>query len=314
VVESVGLSSELPGGENFYRWEVNPEGFARGSMSMNSLGMDEDYLHTYNIQLVAGRSFSEDVISDAKEAVVLNEAAVKYLGWTPDNAIGKEFEIIYYTNQREDRHCKVIGITKDFHYQTLHHAVEPLVMHINKHPYYSDFLTVKVNNADVATTVDMLQAKWKAFHPDKPLEFLFVDDQLQKQYASETRISTIFSSFALLSIIISCLGLFGLSAFSAQKRMKEIGIRKVLGAGLLQIVKLLSLEYVVMVTLANVIAWPLAFYFSREWLSSFPYRTTMGVGIFAFTLFVALGIALVTISVQSIKAALINPVKTLKSE
>jgi putative ABC transport system permease protein len=313
-VVGVALSSEIPGGENFYGLEVNPEGFPKNAMSMNSLGMDEDFASTFNITLITGRSFSVDIPSDGTQAVLLNESAVKFLGWTPESAIGKSFELTVYTSEREHRKGQVVGVTRDFHYQSLHNRIEPLVMYINKHPYYSDFLTIRTSNIDLLAVTGIVRAAWKEFHPEKPAEFFFLNDSLQKQYQAESRISSIFSAFAILSVAISCLGLFGLSAFSAQRRTKEIGIRKVLGANVSQIVSMLSREYLGLILLANAIAWPVAYFASAQWLETFPYRVDVGVGILFGTLLFALIVALLTVSIQSIKAALVNPVKTLRSE
>jgi putative ABC transport system permease protein len=314
TIENAAVSSEIPGGENFYGLEINPEGFPKFSMSMNSLGMDEDFIQTYSITLKAGRTFSKEIPADEKQAFILNESAVKFLGWTPESAIGKTFDCVVYTNQREERKGLVIGVVSDFNYQTLHNRVEPLVMFINKHVYYCDYLSVRTSEQNIPKLVTLLKTKWKEFHPEKPLEFRFVNEQLQKQYQAEERISAIFSSFAVLSISISCIGLFGLSAFSAQRRIKEIGIRKVLGASVTQILQLLSKEYVALILLANLLAWPIAYYASNWWLGNFPYRIELGLDILLTTLALALLIALVTVSIQSLKAAIVNPVKTLRSE
>ena len=313
-VEGVAVSSEIPGGQNFYGFEVNPEGFPKNTMSMNSLGMDEDFVKTFNIEIMTGRNFSASIPSDEAQSILLNESAVKFLGWTPESAIGKSFELIVYTSKREERKAQVVGVTRDFHYQTLHSKVDPLVMYINKHPYYCDFLTVKTSNGNLFELTKMLRATWKEFHPEKPGEFFFLNDSLQKQYQAETKVSSIFSSFAVLSVVISCLGLFGLSAFSAQRRTKEIGIRKVLGANVMQIVSMLSREYFWMILIANAIAWPVAYYASIQWLRTFPYRIEFGVGILISTLLLGLIVAILTVSIQSIRAALVNPVKTLRSE
>jgi putative ABC transport system permease protein len=313
-IESAAVSSEIPGGQNFYGLEVNPEGFPRNTMSMNSLGMDEDFISTYKIHIVSGRNFSRSMTSDETSSFILNESAVKFLGWTPDSAIGKRFEFVVYTSQREERKGEIVGVVSDFNYQTLHNKVEPLLMYINKHVYYTDYLTIRTSTSNISTTVDLLKRKWKAFHPDKPLEFQFVNDQLQKQYQAEEKISAIFSSFAILSVTISCMGLFGLSAFSAQRRTKEIGIRKVLGANVTQILKLLSKEYIVMIAIANVLAWPIAYYACSWWLEKFPYRIEVGMEILLATLILAMLIALVTVSIQAVKAAIVNPVKTLRTE
>jgi putative ABC transport system permease protein len=313
-VISVALSSEIPGGAAFHGFEVNPEGFARETMSMKTLGMDEDFLSTYNLQLVSGRGFSEEFRTDGAEAFVLNEAAVRFLGWTPESAIGKAFELVVFTNERDERKGKVVGVVRDFNFESLHHAVEPLVLYINKHVYYSDYLTVRVRPGDVSEMVTMLEQHWKTFHPEKPLDFFFLNDRLKLHYKSEMQTSTIFTSFAVLSVIISSLGLFGLSVFSAQRKTKEIGIRKVLGASVSQIIKLLSIEYVIMISAANLLAWPLAFYLTEQWLGSFPYRVAIGVEMPAVSLAFALIVTLITISIQSVKAALINPVNSLKNE
>jgi putative ABC transport system permease protein len=313
-IKSAAVSSEVPGGQNFYGFEVNPEGFPKFTMSMNSLGMDEDFISTYGIPLAAGRDFSKNIPSDETQAFLLNESAVRFLGWSPQSAIGKTFELIVYTGQREERKGRIIGVVKDFNYQTLHSKIEPLVMYMNKHVYYCDYLTVRTTENDIPALVSLLKRKWKEFHPEKPLEFQFVNDQLQKHYVAEERISAILSSFAVLSIAISCMGLFGLSAFSAQRRTKEIGIRKVLGANIAQIVKMLSTEYVMMIVFANLLAWPVAYYASIWWLDRFPYRIEFGFDILLVVLGLALVIALVTVSIQSLKAAIANPVKTLRSE
>ena len=160
----------------------------------------------------------------------------------------------------------------------------------------------------------MLTAKWKTFSPNKPLEYYFLDDELAKFYDSEVKIGRIFTVFAILSIIISALGLLGLSAFSAQQRVKEIGIRKVLGANIGSILLLLFREYIVLIIIANIIAWPLGWYISTEWLSTFPYRTSLTLGVFLITFFGALTVALLTVSFQSMKAAIANPVKSLRDE
>ena len=314
VVLSAALSSEIPGGQGFHGLEVNPEGFPRGTMSMNSLGMDEDYLSTYNVRLISGRNFSEDILTDGRDAVMLNESAVKALGWTPEGALGKSFEFTVYTGSADIRKARVIGVVADFNYQTLHHQVEPLVLYINKHQYYSDFLTVKFASGRLDETLDLLRTKWRDFHPEKPLDFTFLDDELQKQYASEMRIGRVFTSFAVLSIAISCLGLLGLSAFSAQRRVKEIAIRKVMGASVVQILRLLAIEYIVMITVAVMMAGPLAYYFANRWLDGFPYRAVLGFETIVFTLTLSLLIGLITVSLQSMRAAMINPVKTLKSD
>ena len=312
-VLNVALSSTLPGRDNYYAFRIVPEGAAEDDeMTMKSLGVDEDYLNTYNLEVLDGRSFSEDITTDRNQAFILNEAAVDKLGW--DEAMGKDFTITIHAASEEVRKGKVIGVVKDFHFQSLYNLIDPLVLYVNTSPFYSNFLNVKLAPGNWEDVIKMLSVKWKEFSPDKPLDFYFLDEELKKFYDSEVKIGRIFSAFAVLSIIISCLGLFGLSAFSAQQRVKEIGIRKVMGANLAGILGLLSREYLMLIIIANLIAWPLGWYISTEWLSSFPYRTGLHIGIFLLTFLGALLIALVTVSYQSMKAALTDPVKSLRNE
>jgi putative ABC transport system permease protein len=312
-VLNVALSSTLPGRDNYYAFRIVPEGATEDDeMTMKSLGVDEDYFNTYNLEVIDGRSFSEDITTDRNQAFILNEAAVDKLGW--DEAMGKDFTITIHAASEEVRKGKVIGVVKDFHFQSLYNLIDPLVLYVNTSPFYSNFLNVKLAPGNWEDAIKMLTAKWKEFSPDKPLDFYFLDEELKKFYDSEVKIGNIFSAFAILSIIISCLGLFGLSAFSAQQRVKEIGIRKVMGANLAGILGLLSREYLMLIIIANLIAWPLGWYISTEWLSTFPYRTVLNIGIFLLTFLGALLIALVTVSYQSMKAALTDPVKSLRNE
>ncbi len=312
-VLNVALSSTLPGRDNFYAFQIEPEdALGDEQMTMKSLGIDEDFVDTYKLEIIKGRNFSKDITTDANQAFILNEAAVKKLGW--GEAIGKEFQIEIHAAGIQIKKGKVIGVVKDFHFQSLYNLIDPLVIYVNTSPFYSNFLNVKLAPGNWEEAIDMLGAKWEAFSQDKPFEFYFLDEEMKGFYDSEVRIGQIFTAFAVLSIIISCLGLFGLSAFSAQQRVKEIGIRKVLGANIGGILGLLSREYIILIIVANMIAWPLGWYFSKEWLASFPYRTGLNIGIFLVTFAGALVIALATVSFQSMKAATANPVKSLRNE
>ena len=312
-VDNVALSSTLPGRDEFYGFPVVPEdATSDDNYSFKTLGVDKDFLNTYKIEILEGRNFSLDFPTDQREAFILNEAAVEKFNWS--DPIGKEFSLTVYTDDADVRKGKVIGIVKNFHFQSLYNQLEPLVIYINKHPYYSDFLSVRVRSGNLEETVAMLQEHWSGFNPDKPMEYYFMDQELDRLYHREVRIGKIFSSFAVFSIFISCLGLFGLSAFSAQRRIKEIGIRKVMGASTTSILRLLSREYLLLIAIANFIAWPLAWYLSREWLEGFAYRISPGTGVYLITLIGAVGIALLTVSFQSIKAAWSNPVDTLRAE
>ena len=312
-VVSVALSSAMMGTSNFYGFQARPEGIEDNKdYTLKTLGVDEDFLSTYDLRLLAGRDFSKDILSDQREAVILNEAAVKKLNWK--EPLDKEFGLTIYTRGEDNRPGKVIGVVEDFHFASLYNRVEPLVIYINKHPYYSDFLSVKLAPGNLNDHVAMLRSKWKAFNPDKPFEYYFVDEELDRFYKSEVQKSKIFSAFAVLSIFISCLGLFGISAYMIQQRTKEVGIRKVLGAGIPSILQLLSAEYVRMIVFANLLALPLAWYLAQSWLNSFAYRTGLNAMIFVFTVGAALVLAVATVSIQALKAASMDPVKTLRDE
>lgn len=312
-VLNVALSSTLPGRDNFYAFQIKPEdALGDERMTMKSLGIDEDYVDTYKLEIIEGRNFSKDITTDPEQAFILNEAAVKKLGW--NEAIGKEFQIEIHAASVQIKKGKVIGVVKNFHFQSLYNLIDPLVIYVNTSPFYSNFLNVKFAPGNWEEAINMLETKWQSFSQDKPFEFYFLDEEMKSFYDSEVRIGQIFAAFAALSIIISCMGLFGLSAFSAQQRVKEIGIRKVLGANIGGILGLLSREYIILIIIANLIAWPLGWYFGSEWLASFPYRTGLNIGIFLLTFAGALVIALATVSFQSMKAATANPVKSLRNE
>jgi putative ABC transport system permease protein len=313
-VVSVALSSTVPGGSGYYAFRIKPEGLEDGEqMTMKSLGIDEHYLATYNIPIVKGRDFSEDVVTDETQAFILNASATAKLGW--QNALGKNFEIsVHGGGGITERKGKVIGLIGDFHYESLYNSIDPLVIYVNKTPFYSNFINIKLAPGNLEDAISMIESKWDSFSPNRPLQLHFLDAELKKFYDSEVRIGRIFTAFSVLSIVISCLGLFGLSAYTALQRTKEIGIRKVMGASLPGIMKLLSREYMVMIALANMFAIPIGLFYSSSWLQGFPYRSTINPGIFIYTFLGALAIALITVSFQTIKAAMANPVDSLQNE
>ncbi len=310
-VIAVALSSALPGNDEFHGFTIKAEG-RMDEIAIKTLGVDEDYLSTYGMKLLAGRDFSRTNKADEEGAFIINQAAARNLGW--DDPIGKELTFIRYTNGREERPGKVIGLVENFHYQSLHHNVEPLIIYINRHLYFSDYLSVRFNEISPVVSVKMLQQVWKDFIPDKPLEFVFIESQLDEFYYSEVRRANILSSFAGLSIFVSCLGLFGLAAFSMQQRRREIGIRKVLGASMGTLLASLTGQFLKLVFIANLIAWPITWYISSLWLQNFAYHVTPGLDIFILSALATAAIAVITISFQTIKASIINPVEVLKED
>ena len=275
------------------------------SSSLYKIGVDTTFFDTYSMKLAAGRFFSKDFPTDTTKAVLVNEAAVRTFGWQkPENAIGKRFG-------KGDDVRRVIGVLKDFNFESLHKPVDALLI---EYTLGGNRLSLKIDGRYTDEAINHLQKTWKAAVPDIPLEFAFVDESIDKQYGNEQKMQGIFYGFAGLSLLIACLGLFGLSIFVVERKVKEIGIRKVLGASVSGIVGLLSGDFLKLVLIAAIIASPLAWYFMHQWLQDFSYRISIGWWVFVIAGITALFIALVTISFRAIKAALANPVKSLRTE
>jgi putative ABC transport system permease protein len=269
--------------------------------------VDLEYIQTLGMQIVDGRNFSREFSTDT-EAAVINEAAVRHYGW--DSALGKRLsrftsQQAYYTTYT------VIGVVKDFHFESLRTTIGPLMMYLGQN---NDLIAFRVNTENISGSVDLLKKKWKTFLPNQPFEYHFMDDQFDSMYKVEQRIGRIFSVFAALAIFIGCLGLFGLSAYTAEQRTKEIGIRKVLGATVPNIIRLLFREFVILIGIANLIAWPVAFFVMDRWLKDYAYRISPSVWIFLLAGIGTLMIAMLTVSFQAVKAALSDPARSLRHE
>ena len=286
------------GTRNGFSWAGKKEG---DDVYFHVLGADVDYAKTYKLELKEGRFFSSEFSTD-NTAIVINEEAAKILGFR--NPIG---EII--TTSRASK-LNIIGVVKDFHIQSLHYKIGPLIMQIGS----SNNFYIKMKPDKIISTVDFIKTTFKSFDPGLPIDFHFLDDDYDNLYRTERRMGKIFSYFSLLAIIISCLGLIGLSSFMTERRTKEIGIRKINGAKSVEIFTLLSREYIIWVMISIIIACPVAWYAMHKWLQNFAYRTDMTWWIFALAGFVALFIALLTVSFQSYKAASKNPVEALRYE
>jgi putative ABC transport system permease protein len=274
---------------------------------MRTVFADHDYVKTLGMKIVAGRDFSRAFGTDAAQAILLNETAVKMLGWTNEQALGKTIRNIMLDTTRS----QVVGVIGDYHFSSLKDAIEPLAVAIRP---WRGMLAFKIESRDLQKTLAALEQQWKSFSPAFPFEFSFLDESLDQLYRHEQRESTLFRLFGFLAIFIACLGLFGLAAFAAEQRGREIGIRKVLGASIASVTGLLSREFVKLVLLANVIAWPVAYFAMNKWLENFAYRVSLEWWLFALAGGLALLIALLTVSTQAIRAALANPVETLRYE
>ena len=276
-----------------------------------NLFADVNFADTYQIKMAEGRYFDENRVTDST-GVVLNEAAVKTLG-IKGNPIGQEV-FQYGGNNGNGRTSKIIGIVKDFNFETLHNEIRPLILNLWRAGGFGRYVSVRIAPQNIQSTIDFIETKWLALAGQQAFEYTFFDDDFARIYADEQRTGKVFTSFAVLAILIACLGLLGLAAYTAEQRTKEIGIRKTLGASVFSILILLSKEFTKWIIVSNLIAWPIAYYVMNKWLQDFYYRTEIGIWIFLASGVAALLIAIITVSSQAMKAALTNPVDSLKYE
>lgn len=308
-VTAITASSSIPGRE-LNNIMTLPEGVPKDQgQTMNTLVVDNDFIPAYKLKMAAGRAFSSAYPTDSS-AFILNEAAVKEIGWgDPEHAIGKGFD------WGLGKKGKIIGVVKDFHFRSLQQKIVPLVMHIQPlNSGWYGYISVRVNTHDVQQTIAALRDAWKKYLPDGPFDYYFVNEEYDKQYQAEQRLGHLSILFAMLTIFISCLGLFGLVMVAVSQRTKEIGVRKVLGASVTGITALLSKDFLGLIAIANLIALPLSWWCMYRWLSDFPYRVALSWWIFVLAALLVLAIALTTVAFQAIKAALANPVKNLRTE
>ncbi len=275
--------------------------------TININEVDDSFFETFDIPVLRGRAFSADVASDTSQAIILNETAVRLLGWE-DDPIGKQILLPAY----ENRSLTVIGVVKDYHSLTLREEIAPMGF-IGKWRLFVS-LALRIRPENTAQTLSFLETQWKHFMPEVPFEHHFLDEIIQWYYFNEQLTGKMLGVFSLLAIFVACLGLFGLAAFMVQSRTKEIGVRKVLGASTPHLVMLLSREFIVLILLANLIAWPVAYYLMRDWLSGFAYQTDLNVLPFAASAIMALIIAFGTVSMQAVRAARSNPIDALRYE
>ena len=269
--------------------------------------VDDSFFETFDIPLLRGRTFSADVASDTSQAIILNETAVHLLGWEED-PIGKQIESPEFQNQT----LTVIGVVKDYHSLTLREEIAPMGFLARWEVFYS--LALRIRPENTAQTLSFLETQWKRFVPDEPFEYYFLDEIIYLHYFDERRTGKMLGVFSLLAIFVACLGLFGLAAFMVQARTKEIGVRKILGASTPHLMMLLSREFMLLILLANGIAWPIAYYLMHDWLSGFAYQTDLNVLPFVASAIMALIIAFGTVSMQAIRAARSNPIDALRYE
>jgi putative ABC transport system permease protein len=308
-IMSASISSSYPGKAFAYLAYKQLDAPGDDMRIMGTFITDHDFVGTFGLDLMAGRYFSADP-SREEDTVVLNETGVRLLGLK--NPVGQQ---IRGPEKDQYRTLTVIGVLRDSHFDSLHQRIQPIgIRHLTAGGTRSRFLFVRLNPGDISRALAFLKDKWEEFVPERPFEYIFLDDDLDQLYKTEWRTGHLMSAFSILSIIIACLGLFGLVAFSAEQRTKEIGIRKVLGASSSRIIFAYSKEFTKWVILANVIAWPIAYYVMNKWLENFAYRMSISLWTFVLAAVLALLIALITITFQVIRAALANPVDSLRHE
>jgi putative ABC transport system permease protein len=285
-----------------------PEGAEVGNeVTMEAFFVDHDFVKTMGLELAAGREFSLEYSTDAAEAFILNETAVRQLGWE-DQPLDKTITIQGF------RRGRVVGVVQDFHAKSLHQRIEPLVIQIAPDPDAFLQLVARIAPGNIDSALDDIREAWEQVYPNDPFVYSFLDEDFDSLYRSERLRGRIFLTFSALAVLIACLGLLGLASFTAEQKTKEIGIRKVLGASEASIVQLLSMEFIRLVLLAGLIAWPLAYLAMHSWLGNFAYRIKMPLIIFLLAGILAVVIALATVSFQAVRASLVDPVDSIRTE
>lgn len=308
AVDGVTFTNALPSVLGWSGQVAYPEGrSASEAVSVQYMAVDADYIPVMGLELVAGRNFDALREIDIKDGLIINETTANLMGWLPDEVIGKRIESPSRHPQGE-----VIGVVKDYHFEGLQQKIGPIAM--NFHPRNSYLYAIKYKAADTQQIINSLDELWKSTFPGYDFNYFFLDDTFSKQYQSEEKLARVFTIFAIITVMIAAIGLLGLVSFMVVSRTKEIGVRKVLGAGIFSIVRLLSKEFVVLVVIANLVAIPIAWYFANDWLTGFAFRMAINPTLFVLTTIFAVMLTLVTVGYQTVRAALANPIKSLRYE
>lgn len=305
-VKSIASSTNVMGQEDYWtNGYTKVNGTDKNVLTLYNLGIDYNFIHDYDLKLVAGRNFSKDFGTDSS-AALLNETAVQQMGFgSAEDALQKKITAGGDT-------FAIIGVLGNFHQQGLQKPIDPMCFHLRTNN--GNFYSIKLNASGVHQTITSVQSSWNKFFPNDPFEYFFLDENFNQQYASNELFGKVFGLFAFLAILIACFGLMGLTAYSVAQRTKEIGVRKVLGASVQNILAMLSKDFLKLILIAIVIAIPLAWFVMQQWLQDFAYRINIQWWVFVFAGLIALMIALITISLQALKAAIANPVKSLRTE
>ena len=272
-------------------------------MNVQLRTVDFDYLRTFGMEMKDGRYFSEKMSTDARQGFILNESAVKVMDL--DSPVGKWFSL-------NERRGEILGVVKDFHHHSVHEPIEPVVFLME--PSWAAYVFVRIKPGRTAEALRVISGNWKQVNPDRPFRLSFFDEEIDRLYRSEKELGRFINILSVLAVFISCLGLFGLASYASEQRIKEIGIRRVLGASAVGIQILLSREFLKWVLIANGIAWPVSYFFIQKWLQNFAYRTPIGIGDFLFAGALVFAVAMITVSYQTFRAASADPVKSLRYE
>ena len=310
AIKNVSRSSRLPTGR-LLDSQGEPSVMKGDSLVGSGVGLkyvaiDHEFFNTYDIKMAAGRPFSKDIPTDDSLAFIINEAAARKIGWKT-NEEGIDTDFLYGGTKG-----KLIGIVKDFHFESLHQEITPMVFFIS--PFGYNNLSIKIDGGNFQEGIAALSKAWKEFLPIRPFDYQFMSDRYRLLYEQDQKQSQLFTIFSGMAIFIACLGLFGLATFNTMQRVKEIGIRKVMGASVPSILVLLSREIVILIVVANLIAWPAAWFFMDKWLNSFAYHIDINAFVFVISAVAAILISLLTVSAQTLKAAMTNPSSTLRYE
>lgn len=311
-VSSATGCSGYPGGRGFSEFFILPRQGAFDSLEVQTLTVDEDFAETFGLQIMAGRDFSRDFPADATNNFLVNEALAKRLNW--QEPVGQEIMLRHYYRGEQEKHGRVVGVVGDFHYRSLRESIRPLLFHILPGSYFYNYLSIRIDPSDITTTLDQLSNKWSAYNPDRLFEYYFLDESFAQLYEQEQQFNALFQLFTGLAVIIACLGLFALAAFSIERRNREVAVRKVLGATSTGIMWLLSVQFARLALLALLIAIPMAWYFTRVWLNNFAYRIDIGWQSFLLAGLTIVLLAILVSGYHAFRAANLNPAQVLKHD
>lgn len=312
IQKVAATNNALPARVSHWR-EYDVEGLEERVMIPTTV-VTHDFFATLQGELVAGRDFERAFPTDTEEAYIINETAAKFLGL--ESPVGRAMTGRVFNGSTWGlKQAKIVGVVRDFHFASLHTEIQPAVFSLaTERTTPLRNLVLRISSTDVPGVLAFVEATWQKLVPERPFSFTFLDEEVEKMYRTEQRFLSVFLAFTVLAIVVTCLGVLGLSAYAAAQRKKEIGIRKVLGASVMNIVGILSSGFVKLMLVANLIAWPIAWWLMNRWLEGFAYRTSMSWWLFVLASVIALAIALMTVSSQAIRAALANPVASLRSE